>query len=124
MPKPQYGYDHQLARKQALAEFRDGTPCPLCGFPMRVWQSLDLNHVVPVKFGGTDGKKELTHRYCNRAEGSRIRYARRNRIRRYRIRNGQQISSGSRIRDGYRIDGSPPEDGIRPSKGTRILPKW
>lgn len=67
-----YGWDHQQARKSALEMFTDGTPCPLCGRPMRYYQALDLDHTMPIVFGGRDGNRRLVHARCNRSAGQRI----------------------------------------------------
>lgn len=70
--KAAYGWDHQQARRIAHANFVDGTPCPFCGRPMRVWMKLDLDHTVPVSRGGMGGPVRLAHAYCNRRAGGLI----------------------------------------------------
>lgn len=70
MPKPQYGNAHQQARRDALAQFKDGMPCWRCRRPMHAWQRLDLDHVRPVALGGMRGMTRLVHAYCNRSAGA------------------------------------------------------
>lgn len=72
MPGATYGSEHKRARRAALDALVDGTPCYLCHRPMYIWQKLDLDHVVPVAFGGAEGPKVLVHRYCNRKAGAVI----------------------------------------------------
>lgn len=68
-----YGGEHKRARRAALAVFEDGLPCPLCRKPMHYWQALDLDHVVPLRAGGSpDGPKRLTHARCNRSTGAAL----------------------------------------------------
>lgn len=67
-----YGHAHRQARKIALEMFVDGTPCPLCGRPLRYYQALDLDHTVPIALGGRDGPKRLAHARCNRQRGQRL----------------------------------------------------
>ncbi len=63
-----YGYAHQQARVQALAELEqeDGQPCARCGQPM--WHNdahhLDLDHT-----SDRAGYRGLAHRSCNRRAG-------------------------------------------------------
>lgn len=109
MPKPQYGYQHQVDRRNAMATFVNGTLCLICHRPMYVWQSLDLNHVVPVAFGGGVGRKVLTHSKCNRSEGSRIRSARRKGMARIKVGTTRM---------------SIPKDGRMARMPRRELPKW
>ena len=68
------GWAHQKERARQVMALQDGTPCPRCGRPMwrRYARLLDLDHVIPRHFGGTDGPKVLAHRRCNRAAGARI----------------------------------------------------
>jgi hypothetical protein len=70
--RPQYGSEHQRARRAALAAFKDGDMCWRCRRPMRSWQALDLDHVRAVAHGGSDGPKRLAHARCNRAAGAVI----------------------------------------------------
>jgi hypothetical protein len=67
-----YDRAHRADRAQALALLKDGDPCPFCRRPMRSWQSLDLDHVVPVYLARGDGPKRLAHQSCNRRAGGRI----------------------------------------------------
>lgn len=65
-----YGHEHRTARERALARLRDGDPCGRCGKPMLRAQQLDLDH--------TDDRaayRGLAHAHCNRAAGSRKRWA-------------------------------------------------
>jgi hypothetical protein len=66
------GYDHQLTRRERLAQLRDGDPCPRCGGPMFRGQYLDLDDFPGRIFGGPQ-VKVLAHRYCNRRAGARQR---------------------------------------------------
>lgn len=94
MPKPQYGWVHQKARRDAMAAFKDGTLCPLCKRPMRTWQKLHLDHTIPVALGGEGGPTRLTHAYCNDSAGAKL---------------------GNRLRKVRRVR-TPPRK--------RTLPKW
>lgn len=64
------GWDHQKRRAAALKVFREGEPCPLCGYPMSRRQRLDLDHVTPRVLGGTDGPSRMAHATCNRRAGA------------------------------------------------------
>jgi len=64
------GYRHQSARRAALAAMRDGDPCSKCGGPMYRGQKLELDHLIPRAYGGTDGPVALAHQYCNRRAGA------------------------------------------------------
>jgi hypothetical protein len=63
-----YGTEHRKRRAALLAAFVDGTPCPYCHEPMRRGQSLDADHSVAIKHGGT-GADRLSHAKCNRSAG-------------------------------------------------------
>jgi len=116
MAKPQYNYEHQKARRDALALFVDGTRCPFCRKPMRVWQSLDLDHRTPVVHGGSAGPTRLAHSYCNRKAGGLIG----NRSAKRRVRNGRAVRIGrTPDKNSSHIKGGNP-----PTKGTRTLPQW
>lgn len=75
---PQYGNQHQLARRRAIAALRSGQPCPMCGAPMYgtpaaalaagllpAFGTLHLDHAVPVMMGGAGGVTRLVHARCN-----------------------------------------------------------
>ena len=111
--KEQYAWEWQKLRREARANFVDGTPCPMCGRPMRVWQSLDLDHTIPVVYGGGSGRTRLTHSYCNRRAGALIgnRSPKRN-------RNGSRIGRQSLNRSAIK------EGGTTARNGSRQLPKW
>ena len=81
MAKPQYGSAHKAARKLAIEALIDGTPCRYCLRPMYGWQSLDLDHIVPVVRGNGAGPTVLTHSKCNRSAGGKLRHRRVNRRR-------------------------------------------
>ena len=74
------GYTHQRDRKQAITAMPDGTPCPLCGKPMRKtpaanWDGrpLHYDHVIPRAIArGTKGPMRLTHATCNITAGTRL----------------------------------------------------
>ena len=66
------GYEHQKARREALASMPEGMPCSKCGLPMYKTQALDLDHVIPRALGGIGGPTRLTHASCNRSSGSRL----------------------------------------------------
>lgn len=74
MTKPQYGWDHQKARQEALKALRPGTRCMICGKPMdtRHPELLDFHHVKPVREGGVNGPKVFTHRACNRKDNAHV----------------------------------------------------
>ena len=111
MPKPQYGYAHQVARSEAMALFVDGTPCPICRRPMRVWQSLDLDHATPVVKGGMHGPTRLTHSHCNRKQGGLI------------GNRSAKRKGGTRIRRVV-TNRSAIKDGNTPGNRGRQLPEW
>ena len=76
------GYAHQQARRAAIAAMPDGTPCQLCGQPMRKTQKLHYDHIIPRALGGHAGPMRLVHAACNILAGVRLG----NRIRRGRPR--------------------------------------
>ena len=55
-------------------------PCPFCHEPVNPWQHWDLDHQVPVKFGGARGPTRPAHRSCNRAAGHEARMNRREHV--------------------------------------------
>lgn len=68
-----YGIEHQRTRAKLLAQLSTDTaqdkpwPCPRCGYPMLLWQPLDLGHTDPeAKQAGLPGDR-LEHAGCNRA---------------------------------------------------------
>jgi hypothetical protein len=61
-----YGAEHQAQRKQALAAFIPGQPCPRCGHSMWPGQALDLDHT-----DDRAGYHGLAHARCNRSAGAR-----------------------------------------------------
>lgn len=58
-------------RREALAEFRDGMICARCKRPMRSWQALELDHIIPRSQGGPTTKENvrLCHKRCNQLAG-------------------------------------------------------
>lgn len=72
------GSEHQRARREALAAFVDGTPCPFgegfCGHaPMFAWQELDLDEYPPRVIAQATGAaqvRRLSHASCNRKAGA------------------------------------------------------
>jgi hypothetical protein len=60
-----------MNRRESLLWEAIGTPCPLCGYPMRIGQALDLDHVIPQSKGGRSGPVRVTHDYCNRSRQDR-----------------------------------------------------
>jgi hypothetical protein len=61
-----YNWDHRQARKHALANLIDGTPCHLCGHPMYRTQRLHLDHTPD-----RTTYRGLAHAQCNRVDGAR-----------------------------------------------------
>lgn len=59
-----YGWEHQKARKAALASFVVGQPCVRCGKPMTSKRGLELDHN-----DDRTGYNGLAHAYCNRKAG-------------------------------------------------------
>ena len=59
-----YGYQHQQARKRALAEFTRGQPCARCGQPIFNARGAELDHNED-----RTGYIGLSHAYCNRKAG-------------------------------------------------------
>lgn len=87
-----YDYEHKALRKAKLAALVDGTPCRRCGHPMIhpkrcphgrcFFCLLELGHPEDAPASLTrnladhvrprHGRRELEHRYCNRAAGARL----------------------------------------------------
>ena len=81
------GYQHQQARRAAIAAMPDGTPCPhaYCGHapmyknPARTYdgRALHYDHVIARALGGRNGPMQLAHARCNikagQALGTRLR---------------------------------------------------
>jgi hypothetical protein len=70
------GWEHQQARKLALAMLRDGIDCcPRCGRPMFRRQTLHLDdfpsRAIARRFGITPVKR-LSHAKCNMSAGGRL----------------------------------------------------
>jgi hypothetical protein len=65
------GYAHQQMRKRLLPKAY-GQPCALCGYLMVQGQRLDLDHVIPRKYGGIGGPVRIVHASCNRSQGARL----------------------------------------------------
>lgn len=63
------GWPHQQQVARLKARHRDGAPCPLCGLPMYLADSLDADHTTPRSLGGTVADR-LTHARCNRSRGN------------------------------------------------------
>ena len=66
-----YGYEHQKARRDALAALREREAAGIetlcargCGHPIRTGQALDLDHT-----DDRSGYRGLSHRRCNRGAG-------------------------------------------------------
>lgn len=75
----QRGYDPGLKRR-ALPPMlrqrvitRDGLVCGICGDPVPL-DDVHIDHIVPVKHGGTDvlGNLQVAHSQCNMRKGARI----------------------------------------------------
>jgi hypothetical protein len=63
-----YGSAHQRKRKELLPKAY-GHRCPICYQVMLPSQALDLDHSVPLAFGGQAGDR-ITHASCNRKRGN------------------------------------------------------
>jgi hypothetical protein len=70
MAKPQYDATHQRLRRSLLPGAY-GRPCPFCGLVMLRGERLDLDHSVPVVYGG-GGFGRMAHASCNRRMGAKI----------------------------------------------------
>lgn len=60
-----YGWDHQKARKAALAAFVVGQPCVRCGKPLASKRGLELDHDDDDR----SRYRGLAHAACNRRAG-------------------------------------------------------
>jgi hypothetical protein len=78
------GYEHQQARRRALAVMAEGTPCGYCVQPMYRTQKLHYDHVIPRALGGIGGPRRLVHALCNLRAGQRLGVLARKRNRRVR----------------------------------------
>lgn len=67
---------HKQRRRELLAAFTDGDPCPRCTRPMRHWQPLDADHIAqPHALHPHALPDALSHRSCNRYAGVVMREA-------------------------------------------------
>ena len=113
MAKPQYGYAHQKARKQALAMMVNGAPCPRCNRPMYKHQRLHLGHVLSVAMGGAKGPTRLEHAVCNEHAGRSLGGIVSARRKRGKGRTNRGMPSlGDRLSDGVPM---PSAKGSKPS---------
>jgi hypothetical protein len=60
-----YGYQHQKARKQLIA---NATVCYLCGKPFTPTDKIDADHLIP---GDPYSPLAATHASCNRSKGNK-----------------------------------------------------
>lgn len=60
-----YGWQHQKARKAAMASFVVGQPCARCGDPLMSRRNLELDH----EDDDRTRYKGLAHEWCNRRAG-------------------------------------------------------
>lgn len=68
-----YGWEHQQARREALAQMPDGAPCPFCQRGMSKDMRLDYDHYPPLAAGpGLARVRRLSHASCNRRAGQAI----------------------------------------------------
>ena len=80
MARPAYGWEHQRARAEALANFAPGEACPYCGQPMSADMLLDFDHYPPLAIplpADLVRVRRFAHRSCNRRAGQAISAARR-----------------------------------------------
>jgi len=70
-----YGADHRARRERLLRNHTDGDLCPKCKEPMYKSQGLDADHSNPRALQPDSVADQLTHSWCNRAEGQAIRRA-------------------------------------------------
>jgi 5-methylcytosine-specific restriction endonuclease McrA len=59
------GWGYRKRRDAAIRAMPDGTPCELCGQPMRKTQKLHYDHVIPRALGGVNGRCRVVHGICN-----------------------------------------------------------
>lgn len=83
MPRPGtttqrgYGYQHQAARRAAIRNLRDGTPCARCGYPMYRADAANLH----LDHDDQDRRRYrgLAHATCNTRAGQAKRQPNRSR---------------------------------------------
>ena len=61
------------AKRAALLPLAYGKPCPGCGVLMTRDMPLELDHEIPVAYGGTGGPSRIVCRPCNRRSGAWVR---------------------------------------------------
>jgi 5-methylcytosine-specific restriction endonuclease McrA len=63
------GYDGEYQRNKPLviAQARNGWPCVICGKPFQPGQKITVEHIVPLRKGGTNVLANLgpAHAACN-----------------------------------------------------------
>jgi 5-methylcytosine-specific restriction endonuclease McrA len=64
------GWGYRKRRDAAIRAMPDGTPCELCGQPMRKkTDKLQYDHVIPRALGGHNGRCRVVHASCNLRAG-------------------------------------------------------
>ena len=65
------GYDAEYRRNrpQIITQARNGRPCKICGNPITPRQKVTVEHIVPLRRGGTSDLSNLApaHSSCNTA---------------------------------------------------------
>jgi 5-methylcytosine-specific restriction endonuclease McrA len=68
------GWGYRKRREAAIRAMPDGTPCELCGQPMRKkTDKLHYDHVIPRALGGANGPCRIVHAVCNIRAGQVVR---------------------------------------------------
>lgn len=73
MAAPIYRGNHDRIRRELLAAFVEGTPCPICKKPMSRSQKLHLGHLDDNKGYSIPGRYVgLVHGRCNMSHGGKV----------------------------------------------------